>query len=340
MSSPVGQLGSVLGSLCCTKRFPLTLITSLAIFLSILTTTSTNQLSLPWTEIQSTTVLGYTANATLLQTRIELRSLSGAPLVFSCPSSRYNSTAPPTTVGGPCVRNSTSPPLDAAAAGIDEYGIKRSTVAMILFALGATACAILCTLVFQFHACRMDEEGRPRPGSKLCLRSPRQVVAALILALLSSALCGFLLAYCTQHYTSSVTSQWAAALPPSTYSVRSGTGVAALYRVSLYSWGAMGALALACCFGPVQWSSRAPFEQRAQHSPPAYPRGAAGGRGGGGDFQLRETVHLSVVAVPACEEDVTKNSFGYPLPLATYAPTVASPPEEASFSFSTPLQRT
>ena len=51
-------------------------------------------------------------------------------------------------------------------------------------------------------------------------------------------------------------------------------------------------------------------------------------------------MHLSVVAVPACEEDVTKNSFGYPLPLATYAPTVASPPEEASFSFSTPLQRT
>ena len=367
MDSPAGLVLKV----CCSSRCRLTALSSIALFLLILLTSATNYLSVPWTTISSSTVLARSANSTTLLVRLELRSLSGNPLVFGCQEVHFNTTPPTPTQFLPCQKNGTSPPLSSQAlAGIDEPQLKRTALSMVLVSLGLVVCAISAVLGFQFHACRMDDAGRPLPGSRLCLRSPRQVVLALVLAVAAAAACGFLMAYSTRFYAVEVTAKWLAALPPEVYTVSLGAGVAALQRISSYAWGATAVLLLAACFGPLKWHSDAePFAEEAAAAAAAHAGAArqaaqaqaGAARGGSAAFYLREIVTLPVVAVPPSSAaggvggsapppapgggGGGKTAWGWPLPRAVYA----SPPPPApagqgqggggSFFFSTPLRR-
>jgi hypothetical protein len=353
MDSPAGLVLRV----CCSSRCRLTALTSIALFLLILLTSATNYLSVPWTTISSSTVLARSVNSTTFQLRLELRSLTGQPLVFGCQEVHFNTTPPAPTLFQPCQKNSTSPPLSSAAAGFDEAQLKRTTLSMVLVSLGLVVCAIAAVLGFQFHACRMDDSGRPLPGSRLCLRSPRQVVLALVLAVAAAAACGFLMAYSTRFYAVEVTAKWLSALPPEEYTVAVGSGVAALQRISSYAWGATAVLLLAACFGPLKWHSdgepfageeeaaqqaRAGGARQAQAQALALARGEAA-RAGSTAFYLREIVTLPVVAVPSSAgEGVGKTEFGWPLPRAAYAsppPPAPAAAAQGGFFFSTPLRR-
>ncbi len=106
---------------CCSSRCRLTALSSIALFLLILLTSATNFLSLPWTSISSSSLLSARPNVTTYVVRLELRSLSGNPAVFSCQELHFNATPPLPILYLPCQKNSSSQPLDAAAiAGIDE----------------------------------------------------------------------------------------------------------------------------------------------------------------------------------------------------------------------------
>jgi hypothetical protein len=218
---------------------------------------------------------------------------------------------------------------------------------MVLVSLGLVVCAISAVLGFQFHACRMEDSGRPFPGSKLCLRNPQQVVAALALAVVTSATCGILMSYSTRFYTTEVNKRWVQALPAGEYTVSLGAGEAAIARIATYAWGATAVLLLAAFFGPLKWrSDTAPFleeppprgrasggpQQMAAQARNASPRGPAA-------FYLRQIVTLPVEAVPGRGD--FKTEFGWPLQSAAYA---APPPAlqlqgSSSFAFSTPLRR-
>lgn len=338
-----GSLAALVLRVCCSTRCMLTVLSSVALFLMFLTTSATNYLSMPWTEISSSQVLAQSANSTTLLWRHELRSLSGNPLVFSCAEVLSNATPPLPPQQLPCQRNATAAPLDsAAAAGFDELVVKRTTLSLVLFALGSVVLGIASVLCFQFHACRLDEAGRPLPGSRLCLRSPRQVVLAFLAAVAFTTACGALTAHSTRFYAAEVTARWQAALPPGAYSVSLGGGAQALARTAVYAWSATAVLLLASLLGPLRWGRDAvPFEEdggglrQAARQQPASPRSAA--------FALREIVTLPVEAVPssASAGHPCKTDLGWPLPRAVYAQPEPRPPGAAAavFSFATPLRR-
>lgn len=338
-------VGRLFIKLCCSSRCRLTLFSSISLFLLLLMTTATNYLSLPWTEISSTamTPLATSPNASVYATRVEFRSLSGNPTVFSCLETRFNVTPPQPALLQQCSKNASALPLDSQLlAGFNEYAVKRQTLALVLVALGGAVCGIALILCFQFHACRLDDGGRPFPGSRLCLRSPRQVLAVLLAAIVFCALSGGIVHYASSFYVAEVTLQWYSALPRPDYRVVSGAGVLAMNRISTYAWGALAVLLISSCFGPLGWPLRGePFElppdrgQQQQHLRPASPRH---------DFALRELVHLPVEALPSRGGSGSKNEFGWRLEKATYAPTAAAPPSAPpgsplAFTFATPLRR-
>jgi hypothetical protein len=146
-------------------------------------------------------------------------------------------------------------PLDF---GISEAVNRRLALSLLLGSLAASLCGIVSALMFQFHACRVDGEGRPLAHvQKLCI-SNRQVGKVLLVSLMSAALTATLSMVATRLYYESITAPFMDALPPPLHTVATGVGYEVVVRTTNFGWGAFLLLSLSYFLGPMRWREAPP----------------------------------------------------------------------------------
>ena len=230
-------------------RIATNLMPSIAVLFLFLFSNTGNQLSTPWVTINTLSTVtgdGLSQNQTVL-VQVESRSLNSLPIVYQCLG-----------VNGVCTRNATGIALDPLDLGISEAVNRRLCLSLLLGSLAASLCSIVAALMFQFHSCRVDGEGRPLPHvHKLCI-SNRQVGKVLLVALMSSALTATLSNVATRLYYESITAPFMDALPPPLHTVATGVGYEVVVRTTNFGWGAFLLLSLSYFLGPMRWREAPP----------------------------------------------------------------------------------
>jgi len=239
-------------------RHAIQIFLSVAIFLHFLFSNIANQLSVPWTAIyQYNEAFDESTNSSsLLLSAIEYRSLLGSPLLYAC----YGE--------GNCGRNMSGTPFDPVSMGVNEAASKRLVLSLLLVALVATLGCIVAGFAFQFHACRVDNLGRPLSGPlhrRPCVNN--SVAGRLLLCgTLSSLFSALFSLVAVLDYRGSVLVPLSKALPPPRYQVIGGGGYDSVRHSMNYPWGSVILLLTAYIMGPLRWKNYPPSHHRLRNT--------------------------------------------------------------------------